>query len=181
MKAYSIDPVTQKVEAIDIEMKANTTYSFFNSILIDEFEAIDQHTVSSDSNALGNGEKAYFIGEQLVIGKALIIGRNGMEEHDAHIPQNELELIVNFEVPGFYQQVLALLRTAEINLYRTFVLEHNNEEIRINSEWVIYAFNMADEKTKAYFLDELQKVVDAKEDVNAYIQKMAKLALNATA
>jgi hypothetical protein len=38
---------------------------------------------------------------------------------------------------------------------------------------------MADDKTKDYFLEYLQKTIASKENVNKYLEKMAGLALNA--
>ncbi len=180
MKSYAIDAQKQKVESKEIQMQANTVYSFFNSILIDELQTLKDHIIYTDENALSEGKKAYFIGEQLVLGDALVLGRNGMEDVDVLMRQEELESLVNFEIPQFYQNTLNILKKCEdINLYRTFTLQKAEESVTLNIEWVLYAFNMADDKTKEYFLTHLQKTLDEKQSVQEYLQKMAGLALNA--
>ncbi|MEN8147360.1 MAG: hypothetical protein ABFR02_07060 [Campylobacterota bacterium] len=179
MKALTINPATKEIEEIDIEMKANTVYSFFNSILIDELSSLNQHIVYCDANALTEGKAPYFLGEQLLIGDALIIGRSGMEEIDAQIPQAELQKVISHEVNTFYQESLALLAQSDINLYRTFEIQQEGEALHLNTEWVLYTFNMADERTKEYFLIELQKALDVNKDITVHVQKMAQLAINA--
>lgn len=179
MKALTINPATKQIEEIDIEMKANTVYSFFNSILIDELSTLNQHTVYCDANALAENKKAYFLGEQLVIGDALIIGKVGMEESDANIPTTQLQELLNHEVNAFYSDVLALLAQTDVNLYRTFEVQHAGEALHLNAEWVLYTFNMADERTQEYFINELQKSLDADEETFEYLKKMAQLAINA--
>ncbi len=179
MKALSINPETKEIEDIEIEMKANTVYSFFNSILIDELPTLNQHIIYSDANALSSKKEPFFLGEQLILGKALIVGQRGMEETDASIPAEELEPLIDYEVNDFYRDSLALLSQSDINLYRSFDLQKGTETIPLNIEWVLYTFNMADERTKAYFLNELQKALDAKEDITEHLRKMAQLALNA--
>lgn len=179
MKALTINPQTREIDEIDIEMKANTVYTFFNSILIDELQTLNQHIIYSDANALSSHQKPFFLGEQLILGKTLILGQNGMEETDANIPPKELETLLDYQVNTFYTQALALLSHSDINLYRPFDLQQNGEPIALNIEWVLYTFNMADEPTKAYFLDELKKAVDSGEDLLEHLKKMGQLALNA--
>ncbi len=180
MNALTINPETKKVEAIEIEMKANSIYSFFNSILIDELSSLNQHTIYTDANALSEHKKAYFLGEQLLVGNALIIGLNGMEEIDAIIKKEELEELIEYELNPFYTDTLLLLADhGEVNLYRSFNVEKDGEAVALSIEWVLYTFNMADEKTKNYFITELMKSIDAQEDVVGFMQKMAGLALNA--
>jgi len=181
MNTISIDPATQKIEHLDIEMKANTIYSFFNSILIDELSTLKQHTIYTNANALSEMQKPFFLGEQLIIGKALIVGLNGMEEIDATITSEQLKELLDFEVNAFYSDALILLAQSDINLYRTFDVMQGDETLALNAEWVLYTFNMADERTKEYFLTELQKSLDAKEEVSSFMKKMAQLALNAAA
>jgi len=178
MKALMINHATRELEEQDIEIKANTLYTFFSSILIDELEALNEHVIYSDANALSENKTPYFIGDELVLGDALILGRFDFDDVDAKIKKEELEALISYEVNDFYKDVLSLLSTTDINLYRTFVVQKNGENIPLNSEWVLYTFNIADERTKAYFIDELKKVVDAKKDVEAYMQKMAQLAMN---
>lgn len=179
MKALTVNPETRTIEEIDIEMKANTVYTFFNSILIDELQPLNNHIVYSDANALSQQKKPFFLGEQLLLGNALIIGQIGMEESNATIPQEELEALIDYEVNPFYTEALALLSQSDINFYRTFELSRDAEKIVLSPEWVLYTFNMADERTQAYFLDELKKAADAGEELLEQLKKMGQLALNA--
>ncbi|MEE8587934.1 MAG: hypothetical protein V3S80_01160 [Sulfurimonadaceae bacterium] len=179
MKAFAINPETKDIEEIEIEMKANTVYSFFNSILIDELPTLNQHIIYCDANALSEQKDAFFLGEQLIIGKALIIGQIGMEESDANIPEEALLDLIDHEVNSFYKETLALLSQSDINLYRTFEVMQNDETIPLNIEWVLYTFNMADDRTKEYFLKELKKALETENDILEHLIKMAKLAINA--
>ena len=179
MQAISLNPHEKEIKIIDIEMKANSVYSFFNSILIDEIETLQQHLIYTDANALSENKRAYFLGEQLLLGDTLIIGKNGLEESDTTIPLQDLENIINYHVEKFYVDALSLLAQTDINLYRTFNVTQGNESIALSCEWVLYTFNIADERTKDYFLTELKKVLDTDSSVEAYIQKMAQLAINA--
>lgn len=179
MLALSINPVSQEIKESDIEMKANTVYTFFGSILIDEVETLANHLIFADANALSESKPAYFLGEQLLMGEALIIGKNGLEETDAYIPQSELQELLNFNIPQFYQNALKLLSQSDVNLYRSFEVTQGTEKLSLNLEWVLYTFNIADDRTKEYFLDELKKVLDANASVEDYIKKMAQLAINA--
>jgi hypothetical protein len=178
MKALTINPETKEISEIDIEMKANTVYTFFSSILIDELESMNEHIIYCDANALSEKKKPYFVGEQLILGDALILGRNDFDDTDVKIPKEELASLISYDVSAFYQKVLEMLSQTDINLYRTFEVEKNGEKIALNSEWVLYTFNIADERTKEYFIAELQKVLDGGESVEAYMQKMAQLAMN---
>jgi len=178
MKALIINHETKEVQEQEIEVKANTLYTFFSSILIDELEALNEHVIYSDANALSENKTPYFVGEQLVLGDALVFGRYDFEDVDVKIKKEELQTLVNYEVNGFYKEVLSLLSQTDINLYRTFEVQKNGENIALNSEWVLYTFNIADERTKTYFIDELKKVLETEENVEAYMQKMAQLAMN---
>ena len=179
MLALSINPSSKEIKELDIEMKANTVYTFFNSILVDEIQTLSNHLIFTDANALSESKPACFLGEQLFLGKALIIGQNGLEEADAYIPQAELQDLINYDVPKFYQDALALLSKSDVNLYRNFEVTQGSEKLSLNLEWVLYTFNIADDRTKEYFLSELQKVLVTKESVEEYIKKMAQLAINA--
>ncbi len=178
MKALAIDAQTQEVKEIELEMAANTLYTFFSSILIDELESIKEHVIYADANALSEKKNAYFLGEQLIIGDALVFGREDFNDVDAKITQEELDSLVKRDVNDFYKEVLALLATTDINLYRAFEVQKNGEKIMLNTEWVLYTFNIADERTKEYFINELKKVLEADGDVAVYMQKMAQLAMN---
>lgn len=179
MKALSINPATKEIEEIDIDMKANTVYSFFNSILIDELSSLNQHTIYCDANALSQQKEPYFLGEQLIVGEALVVGLMGMEECDVNIPKETLSGLISYDINDFYKEVLALLSQSDVNLYRTFTVRQGDELLHLNAEWVLYTFNMADDRTKAYFIAELQKALDAKESIFAFLNKMAQLAVNA--
>nr|WP_321267481.1 hypothetical protein [uncultured Sulfurimonas sp.] len=181
MKAYAIDSEKQELKEIDIEMQANTVYSFFNSILTDELSTLDKHTIHSDAEAISKNMEPFFIGEQLIVGNALIVGKDGLFDTDASIPEDELKEIISYDVTPFYKQTLELIKDTDINLYRVFEVTKEQEDIKLNTEWVLYVFNMADDRTKEYFLDELKKAVDAKKDILTHMQNMAILALNATA
>jgi len=178
MQALTIDAQTQEVKEIELEMAANTLYTFFSSILIDELGSIKEHVIYTDANALSEKKDAYFLGEQLLIGDALIFGREELNDVDVKITQQELASLVKKEVNDFYKEVLSLLSATDINLYRAFEVEKNGEKIGLNTEWVLYTFNIADERTKEYFINELKKVIEADGDVGAYMQKMAQLAMN---
>lgn len=182
MKAYSIDPEKREIKEIDIDMQPNSVYSFFNSTSIDEINTLENHTIHSDASAVSNNSIAYYIGNQLVVGDALIVGKQGIQEVDASIHIDELKEIVNYKVSDFYKNTLKLLGTSDINLYKLFEIKKEDEEvIQLNTEWVIYVFSVADVKTQKYFLYALQKAVDEKSNMLQHIQKMAVLALQAGA
>jgi hypothetical protein len=115
-----------------------------------------------------------------VLGDALIVGVDEMMgERDVTIPKEDLASIINYEVSSFYKEVLALLSTTDLNLYRTFEVIKENENITLNTEWVLYTFDIADEATRNYFKTQLKQTIENKEDVGSYMQKMAQLAMNA--
>ena len=175
MKAISIQVDTKNVQELDIEIKPDTVYTFFNSILIDEITTLKDHTIHSDANALSESKVAFFIGEQLIIGDALITAG----ENDISIPLNTLEELITYEVSTFYKEVLSLLSSTDINVYRPFIVSKENENIPLTTEWVLYTFNIADARTKEYFLTELKKSLNSTKEVEGFMQKMAALALNA--
>ncbi|EQB39288.1 hypothetical protein M947_07465 [Sulfurimonas hongkongensis] len=181
MKAYTIDSNTKEIKSIDIIMQADTVYSFFDSILTDELLTLNKHTIHADANAISKCKKAFFLGEQLIVGDALIVGKDGVFDTDATISKKELQSLLNYDVTPFYTEVLGLLKETDINLYRVFEVTKEQEDIQLNTEWVLYVFNLADEQTKEYFIQELKKAVDAKKDITTHMQNMAILALNATA
>lgn len=179
MTALTIKPHENSIEEIEIEMQPNTVYTFFSSILIDELPTIDKHVLYTDANALSNNKKPFFIGGQIVVGDVLILGRNNFEDIDVSIPIKDLETLIDYDVPQFYLDALELLAQTDINLYRTFEVDYKGEKIQLNAEWVLYTFNIADNATKEYFINELKKVIEEKGDVEAYIVKMAQIAINA--
>jgi len=180
MKVFSVNAETKEVKELDIEMQANSVYTFFSSILIDELESLNKHMIYSDANALSEKKTPYYIGgEQLILGDALIVGRDEFTDVDASITKEELESLIVKKVSGFYQEVLEILSSTDMNLYRQFRLTHNGEELALNAEWVLYTFNMADDRTKEYFINELKKALDASQRPEEFMQKMAGLALNA--
>ena len=179
MQALSINHITQEVQEQDITMAANTVYTFFSSILIDELSSLKEHVIYTDANALSEKKTPYFIGEQLILGDALIVGREDFNDVDVQITKKELASLINSNINEFYKEVLDLLANTDVNLYRTFTVEKSGEKIALNIEWVLYTFNIADERTQNYFIDALKKVLEAKDNVTNYMQKMAQLAMNA--
>ena len=181
MKAYTINPKIKELQELDIEIEANTIYTFFNSISIDELSILDKHTIYSDREAISKQKEPFFIGEQLIVGDTLILGTDGFLDMEVTIPQEDLESLINYNVSDFYKDTLLLLKDTNINLYTLFEVSKKDENVDINTEWVLQIFNIADDRTKEYFLDELQKVVEANEDSLDFMQKMATLAMNAMA
>ena len=179
MQFFAIDPMRKEVKDIELNMQANTLYTYFNSILIDELFGLNEHIIYTSANALNEGKNAYFLGEQLLIGDALIAGRDGFEDKDVIISKEELSSLISYEVSDFYAEVLSLLAQTDVNLYRLFEVVRGTECFELNIEWVLYTFNIADDKTRRYFIDELQKVIQSDENVMDYMQKMATLAMNA--
>ncbi len=151
MKAYSINPTLKEIRELDIDIQANTVFTFFNSILTDESTMLDKHTVFSDGNAISKNLQPFFIGEQLIVGDALILGKDGFLDTEATISKDDLESLINYEVTSFYVNALELMQESNINLYKVFEVRKDDATIELNSEWVLNVFNMADDKTKEYF------------------------------
>ncbi len=179
MRALSIEPKRKNIAELDIEMHPNTVYTFFSSILIDELATLEKHIIYCDGNALSNKCKPYFIGGQLLIGDALIIGRDTIEDCDSTIPLGDLKTFIEYKINAFYTEVLELLSETNINLYRPFAVLQNDEKIDLNIEWVLHTFNIADDATKEYFTNELKKALASSSSVEDYMKKMAQLAVNA--
>lgn len=179
MRALAVNGETKEIQEIDIQMQANTVYTFFNSIAIDEFGILNKHIIYSNADALSKNETPFFIADQLIIGSALIVGQDELVDTQATIPSNDLETLINYDVSEFYKDALALLSSSDISIYSAFELVHNDENIQLNTEWVLYTFNIADERTKEYFIDELKKVSNDKVKTEEFIYKMAGLALKA--
>ncbi len=175
MNAYSINPQTKEVKKLDIDIQANTVYTFFNSILADEILILDKHTIYSDAEALTNNKQAFFIADQLILGEALVLGKDGFLDIEATIPLEDLKSLVSYELSPFYDEVLKLLQTSDINLYKVFDVSDK----QLDSTWVLHVFSIADENTQKYFIKELQKAMEAKEDISAFMKKMAGLAVQA--
>ncbi len=178
MRAIFIKTDEKSINEIDIEMHVNTVYTFFSSILIDELSTIKNHMVYTDANAISQMKTPFFIGEQLVVGDALIVGHTAMQDGDAIIPLNDLESLISYELSQFYKDVFELIAKTDINLYRPFNVLQNENQIQLNTEWVLYVFNMADDRTKEYFLSELKNSIDSNEDTVKFMTKMAQLAVN---
>ena len=179
MKAFSTNATTKEVKELDIQMQANSVYTFFSSILIDELGTINKHMIYVDANALCEGKTPYFIGEQLILGDALIIGKDGLTDTNATISKEELDSLIQKDVSAFYVDAFKILSSTDLNLYRQFIISHKGEDLALNTEWVLYTFNMADDRTKEYFLDELKKALKISFAPEDFMQKMAGLALNA--
>jgi len=178
MNVLTINPQTKEVQAREFEMQANSVYTFFNSILIDELATLNEHVIYSDANALSEKKRAYFLGEQLLLGDALIVGRQDFEDKDVTIQKDVLASLLSYDVSEFYLKVLDMLASTDVNLYREFQVKRADESFELNIEWVLYTFNIADIRTRDYFINELQKVLDAEKSVEEYMQKMATLAMN---
>ena len=179
MKAISINVETQSIEELNIQMKPNTVYSFFNSILIDEITTLSAHNIHVDANALSESKSAFFLGEQLLLGNTLITGKSNQDDTDSTIPLDDLKELISYDISPFYTNVLSMLAKTDINLYRPFNVSKDSENMSLNTEWVLYTFNIADDRTKEYFLNELKKSLNSTKETEAFIQKMAGLALNA--
>ena len=113
------------------------------------------------------------------MGNSLVIGQNGLEETDATITQEQLESLINYDVNMFYKKALNALATESLNLYKIFEVNDNGTPLHVSYEWVIYTFNMADEKTQSYFLNALDATIAEEKSVQEHFQKMAQLAVNA--
>gem|GEM_PF-777371 len=180
MKTYSINPQTKMITTNDdFDGQVNSIYTFFNSILVDNSQALNEHIIYTDANALISTQTPYFIGEQLFLGTSLIIGQNGFEETDVKIGLEQLEALINYDVNMFYKKSLNALATEELNLYKVFEVTDNGKSLHVSYEWVIYTFNMADEKTQNYFLNTLDVTIMEEKSVQEHFQKMAQLAVNA--
>ncbi len=177
MQAISINPSTQSIENIDIEMQANTVYTFFSSILIDELTSLKDHTIYTDANALQEDKIPFFIGEQLLLGNSLIMGSSALGDSDTQVPTTVIEELISYEVSDFYTGVFQVLSQTDINLYRFFSLTKDNQKVEVNLEWTLGTFNIADERTKEYFINELKKSLES-DNTQETIEKMAQLALN---
>ena len=180
MNTFIITPDTKTLTTFEYDGQVNSIYTLFSSILIDSSDSLKQHTIHTDAYATDNGETPFFIGEKLFLGRALVCGINGYEEVSASITQDELLELINYEVNDFYLHCLSALSQAKISINQTFNISHNDEKIQLSYEWVIFTFNMADLRTQSYFLDKLDDVIAKKENIGAYFQEMAKLALNAS-
>lgn len=178
MRAISIKTGEKKIYEIDIDMQANTVYTFFSSILIDELSTIKDHLIYTDANAISQMKTPFFIGEQLVVGDALIVGHTTMLDCDAIIPLDDLESLISYELSEFYKDIFELMAKTDINLYRPFNVLQDGNQIQLNIEWVLYVFNMADDKTREYFLSELKKSIESNEDTVEFMTNMAQLAVN---
>ena len=179
MQFLAIEASSGEVSELELQMQANTLYTYFDSILIDELMPLNGHVVYSDANALSEKKKAYFIGEQLVLGDALICARDDFEDRDVVISKEALESAITKDVSAFYITVLEILSQSDINLYKLFEVSRADETLQLNTEWVLYTFNIADSKTREYFIQELQNVLQSDGNVMEYMQKMATLAMNA--
>ncbi len=179
MKAYSVSPQAKELKELEIELQANTVYSFFNSISTNELDILDKHTIYSDANAISTLKTPFFIGEQLIVGDALILGKNGFLDTEVTIPIDDLKPLINYDVSSLHVDALTLLKDSDINLYKVFEVSKDGENIQLSTEWVLHVFSIADSKTQEYFLAELKKAIDSKQDIFEYMQKMATIALNA--
>jgi hypothetical protein len=179
LNIYIIDPQEQTLQPHEFDGQITSIYTFFRSILVDHSTILKDHIIYTDANHAD--KNPFFIGEQLFLGKALVLGVNGEEERDITIKEEELSKLINYDINDFYTKSLDALIQNEINIYKTFTLDDQGKPLDVNYEWVLYTFNMADDKTQQYFLDELYKHIQNKQDISEYFKKMAQLAINAAA
>jgi hypothetical protein len=179
MKIYSINPDAQAIEFQEFDGQVSSIYTFFNSILVDNSHALNEHIIYTDGNAQIDTHIPYFIGEQLFMGKALVIGLNGYEETDTKIGKEELDSLISYDVNMFYKKALNALAKENINLYTIFEVNDGGTPLHVSYEWVIFTFNMADERTQEYFLNALDMTIIEESSVAQTFQKMAQLAVNA--
>lgn len=181
MKSYIIDPDTKAITNHEFDGQLNSIYTLFNSILIDTSHELHQHVIYSDEYAIDHNKTPFFIADKLFLGRVLICGINNLQEEDVTITVEELGALIRYEISDFYTQCLALLRQAKMNFNTHFTITHDNESTDLSYEWVIYTFNIADERTQRYFLDKLQETLDQNGDIHSYFQNMAQRAIKAMA
>ena len=73
MRFLHVDPKKKEIKDLELKLEANTFYTFFGSLLIDELPIVTGHTVYTDANALSQRKTPYFINDQLVLGEALVL------------------------------------------------------------------------------------------------------------
>lgn len=177
MQAISINPHQKSIDLLSIEMKADTVYTFFSSILIDEITSLNSHTIYTDANALEENKIPYFLGDQLLLGTVLITGNSAEGDTDVHVGIEILEELLSYEVSLFYRDSLKILSQTDINIYHLFSVEKDTQKLEINIEWVLATFNIADEKTKEYFLKEIKLSLESN-NTQKVIEKLGQLAMN---
>jgi len=173
MKAFLIDPQDRTITLQNFDGHPNSLYTLFGSLLVDAADALNDHSLYSSTEAFERAERGFLVGEKLIFGKTLLAGIAGFEDTDATITQDELRALTRFELPAFYTQTIALLpKTFMFGNAVTITEEHS-----LTGEWIIYAYNMADTKTKTYFLNELESTIRTGKDVTAFMKKMGEIAL----
>jgi hypothetical protein len=180
MQVHLIDPQTKTVQTEEFDGKITSIYTFFNSILVDSSDVLKEHIIYTDANH--KDKTPFFLGNQLFIGKAIVLGLHAMSETDATISANELESLINYELPPLYLQSIEAIIQNDLNLYKNFEVQTQTAEtLQINYEWVIYTFNVADQQTQEYFLKHLEENMNDAENLASYLQKMAALAIKSGA
>ncbi len=176
MHAYLIDPESRCVTVQEYDGQPHSLYTLFGSLLVDTNEVLNEHMVYTAGEAFEKGGKPYFLGEKLLFGKALVTGYAGFEDLDAAIKKEELESLLLYDVPAFYEKILSQL-PADFDFARKYALDANDMHEKVTPEWVFYVFNMADEATKNYFLNHLEETVTKGENLHGYFEKMANIAV----
>ena len=176
MKALLIDPDTRGITVQEYDGQPHSLYTLFSSLLLDQHDVLHEHNVYGGADAFEQGMRPFFLGEKLLFGKAVITGRAGFEECDVSIAEAELERLVQFELPAFYRKTLTLL-PKDFIFDETYTLLIEETPQSITPEWVFYAFNMADDATKAYFLTHMEKAIAGSEDIHTYLKKMGEIAV----
>jgi len=166
MKALLIDPDTQSVSVQAYDGQPHSLYTLFGSLLVDSSAPLQSHMVYSGGEAFEKGHPGFFLGDKLLFGRVLVIGYAGFEETDVTIEPETLQQLLRFDIPPFYSSALALL-PSDFAFDEPYALEGMEGG---TAEWVLYAFNLADEATRAYFLTELEKTVAQGESVRAYLE-----------
>lgn len=176
MKAYVIDPETRSVSEQEYDGQSNSLYTLFGSLLVDSHDILHEHRVYNSADAYEKSEPGFFLGEKLLFGKALVTGSDGLEDTNATIRSDVLEQISIFDLPDFYKNVLSLLPT-EFSFDETYEIEQGDFDEPVSAEWVLYVYNMADQKTQIYFITELENAIAKGETVHGYLKKMGEMAI----
>jgi len=88
MNIYMIKPHTKEILTTEFDGQITSIYTYF--------EILQDHIIYT--NAQHTNKNMFFIGEQLFIGDALILGLKGFEETDITIKQDELQSLISYDV-----------------------------------------------------------------------------------
>lgn len=178
MKAFLIDPENATVTPTDYDGQPHSLYSLFGSLLVDSHDVLNRHSVYASSEGFEKGKRPFFLGEKLLFGMTVVTGKEGFEDVDALISEGELLQITQFGLPQFYEEVFERF-PANFNFDEPLQLSAGETEETVPPEWVLYAFNMADKKTKQYFMHTLDDTLVKGDDLYVFLKKMGEIALKA--